>query len=87
MAIREINLERIPAQDEVLTISKSGLGFGAVFIRSNGLNEMKAISFLAEDTDPYWLGFRFYKEPGRPNSRGCQIKVRLVDEHGRHRRI
>lgn len=68
MPIREVILERIPAQDEVLTIAKSGLFFGAVFIRTNNLTEMKSVSFLVKDEDAYWLGFKFHKDIGRPNS-------------------
>ena len=60
MVIKETKLERIPSQDSVLTISKSGVFFSAVCVRKYGLLGKEGISFLHDDEDPYLLGFRFH---------------------------
>lgn len=60
MVIKDTRLERIPSQDSVLTISKSGINFSAVCVRNYGLESKGGISFLHDDEDPYFLGFRFH---------------------------
>jgi hypothetical protein len=64
MAFRRVSLERVPSQGEMLTISKSGLTFGAFFIKNNLLDKKRAVSFFFDDQDPYVLGFDFHDEPG-----------------------
>jgi len=68
MVFRKVILERIPSVDEVLSISKSGIGFGAVFMKSNELQNKTSVSFYTDDEDPYKLGFEFYDESGKDNS-------------------
>jgi hypothetical protein len=59
MAIREITLDKIPAQDSVLYINKSGITFSANFIKKEKLQEAKGVKFFEDDEDPYYLGFKF----------------------------
>ena len=70
MAIKEINLDKIPSQDDVLTISKSGINFSSQFIKKNNLEKMQSIKFLEDDDDRYWLGFEFLKDTGARNALG-----------------
>jgi hypothetical protein len=37
MAIKEVSLDRIPAQDSVLVINKSGISFSAKFVKKEKL--------------------------------------------------
>jgi hypothetical protein len=74
MTIRKIILNRIPSQDEVLTIGKSGFTFGANFIKGNKLENKKSISFFSNDEDTYWLGFQFFDETGNPDSLGLMSR-------------
>jgi len=59
MAIKEVSLDRIPAQDSVLYINKSGISFSANFIKKEKLQDAKGVKFFADDEDPYYLGFKF----------------------------
>lgn len=68
MAIKEVNLDRIPAQDSVLYINKSGISFSAKFVKKEKLQEAKGIKFYANDEDPYYLGFKFKNELDEPNT-------------------
>jgi hypothetical protein len=68
MAFRKIILDNIPSSESVLTISASGIGFSAYFIKSNKLEKKVAISFYFDDEDPYRLGFEFYDEIGITDS-------------------
>jgi hypothetical protein len=62
MVIRKVILENAPTSGDILSISKSGINFGAEFIKSNKLEQKVAVSFFTNDEDPYWLGFQFYDE-------------------------
>jgi len=53
MAIKEVSLDRIPAQDSVLYINKSGISFSANFIKKEKLQDAKGVKFFADDEDPY----------------------------------
>lgn len=68
MAFRKVILERVPSIEEVLTISKTGLYFGAEFIRANQIEKKLSVSFFVDDEDPYRIGFEFYNEVGREHS-------------------
>ena len=68
MAIKEVSLDRIPAQDSVLYINKSGISFSANFIKKEKLQDAKGVKFFADDEDPYYLGFKFKNELGEPNT-------------------
>jgi hypothetical protein len=68
MAIREVNLERIPAQDSVLYINKSGISFSASFMKKEKLQDAKGIKFYVDDEDPYYLGFKFKYDLEEPNT-------------------
>ena len=76
MAIREIRLERIPSQDAVFTINKTGIYFSAEFIRKFGLQKMEGITFLKDDDDPYFLGFKFRDSLRYPNTLALQANGR-----------
>ena len=64
MAIRPITLEKTMNTEEVLTISKSGINFSAVFMKNNNLTQMESIGFFMNDQDPFWFGFKFYDNAG-----------------------
>ena len=68
MAIKEVVLERIPAQDSVLYINKSGISFSAKFIKKEKLESAEGIKFLIDDEDPYFLGFMFTDDLATPNT-------------------
>lgn len=68
MVIKEVNLDRIPAQDSVLYINKSGISFSAKFIKKEDLQEAKGIKFFEDDEDPYYLGFKFKNDLGESNT-------------------
>lgn len=76
MAIREIRLERIPSQDAVFTLGKSGFYFSSEFIRKYNLQKMEGISFLQDDDDPYFLGFKFRDSLKYPNTLALQSTAR-----------
>lgn len=62
MAIKEVTLERIPSQDSVLYVNKSGLTFSASFIRKEKFEDAVGVKFFQDDDDPYFIGFRFTQE-------------------------
>ena len=68
MAIKEINLDRIPAQDSVLYINKTGITFSANFIKKEKLQDAKGVKFFEDDEDPYYLGFKFKNDLEEPNT-------------------
>ena len=68
MAIKEVSLERIPAQDSVLYINKSGITFSANFIKKEKLQDAKGVKFYSDDEDPYYLGFMFKTNLEEPNT-------------------
>lgn len=68
MAIKEVVLERIPSQDSVLYINKSGISFSAKFIKKEKLESAEGIKFLIDDEDPYFLGFVFTDDSSVPNT-------------------
>jgi len=68
MGFRKVTLERAPSMEEVLSISKSGLYFGAEFIKNNNLDKKVSVSFFLDDEDIYKVGFEFYDDPGKENS-------------------
>ena len=68
MAIKEVSLNRIPAQDSVLYVNKSGITFSAHFIKKHDLTNHKGIKFFSDDEDPYYLGFKFTKDNSGPNT-------------------
>ena len=68
MALKEVTLERIPSQDSVLYVNKSGLTFSAIFIKKHGLQNSQGVKFFQDDEDPYYLGFRFVADSNVPNA-------------------
>jgi len=68
MAIKEVTLNRIPAQDSVLYINKSGISFSANFIKKEKLQEAKGVKFFEDDEDPYYLGFKFKNDLEESNT-------------------
>ena len=68
MDLREVILERIPSQDAVLYINKSGLTFSAKFIKKYKLQNSQGIKFYTDKDDPYFLGFKFTNESNNPNT-------------------
>lgn len=68
MAIKEVTLNRIPAQDSVLYINKSGISFSANFVKKEKLQEAKGIKFFEDDEDPYYLGFKFKNDLEESNT-------------------
>jgi plasmid maintenance system killer protein len=68
MAIKEINLDRIPAQDSVLYINKTGITFSANFIKKEKLQDAKGVKFFEDDEDSYYLGFKFKNDLQEPNT-------------------
>jgi hypothetical protein len=68
MAIKEVVLERIPSQDSVLYINKSGISFSARFIKKEKLEAAEGVKFFLDDEDPYYLGFVFTPDSSAPNT-------------------
>ena len=68
MAIKEVVLERIPSQDSVLYINKSGISFSASFIKKEKLEAAEGVKFFVDDVDPYFLGFVFTDDSNSPNT-------------------
>ena len=68
MALKEVTLERIPSQDSVLYVNKSGLTFSANFIKKNNLQDAQGVKFFSDDEDPYYLGFKFVADSSEPNT-------------------
>ena len=68
MAIKEVVLERIPSQDSVLYINKSGISFSASFIKKEKLEAAEGVKFFVDDEDPYFLGFIFTNDSSAPNT-------------------
>jgi hypothetical protein len=68
MAIKEVVLERIPSQDSVLYINKSGISFSASFIKKEKLEAAEGVKFFVDDEDPYYLGFVFTSDSSAPNT-------------------
>ena len=68
MAFRKITLDSIPSTQDVMTISSTGIGFSATFIKSNRLEQMAAISFYFDDENQYRIGFEFHDKVGIPDS-------------------
>jgi hypothetical protein len=68
MAIREINLDRIPSQDSVLYINKSGITFSASFTKKEKLENASGVKFFQDDEDPYFIGFKFTQDSSSPNT-------------------
>jgi len=83
MAFRKVLLERVPSMEEVLSISKSGLYFGAEFIRANQLERKVSVSFFVDDEDPYRIGFEFYDDSGREHSLVLMNSGRDSNSRGR----
>ena len=68
MAIKEVTLDRIPSQDSVLYVNKSGLSFSANFVKKHNLENSEGIKFFQNDEDPYFLGFKFTQTTNEPNT-------------------
>ena len=68
MAIKEVTLDRIPSQDAVLYINKSGLTFSANFIKKHDLQNSEGVKFFSDDDDPFFLGFKFAGDASEPNT-------------------
>ena len=68
MAIKEVSLDRIPSQDAVLYISKSGITFSATFIKKHNLQNHLGVKFFVDDEEPYYLGFNFVNDTSEPNT-------------------
>ena len=68
MAIKEVSLDRIPSQEAVLYISKSGITFSATFIKKYNLQNHLGVKFFVDDEEPYYLGFNFVNDTSEPNT-------------------
>ena len=68
MALKEVVLERIPSQDSVLYINKSGISFSANFMKKERLENAEGIKFFFDEDDPYFLGFLFTNDSSTPNT-------------------
>lgn len=68
MAIKEVTLDRIPSQDAVLYVNKSGITFSANFIKKHGLQDHQGVKFFMDDEDRYYLGFKFVNDTSEPNT-------------------
>ena len=68
MAVKEVSLDRIPSQDAVLYINKSGITFSANFIKKHKLQSHQGVKFFVDDEDPYYLGFKFTLETTEANT-------------------
>ena len=68
MVIKEVVLERIPSQDSVLYINKSGISFSASFIKKEKLEAAEGVKFFVDDEDSYYLGFVFTSDSSAPNT-------------------
>ena len=68
MALKEVVLERIPSQDSVLYINKSGISFSANFMKKERLENSEGIKFFFDEDDPYFLGFLFTNDSSTPNT-------------------
>lgn len=68
MVVKEVVLERIPSQDSVLYINKSGISFSASFIKKQKLEAAEGVKFFFDDEDPYFLGFIFTDDSSSPNT-------------------
>lgn len=76
MAIKEVVLERIPSQDSVLYINKSGISFSASFIKKEKLEAAEGVKFFVDDEDPYYLGFVFTTDSSAPNTLSLMASAR-----------
>lgn len=68
MKFREIPLINKPATEEVISITRSGIGFSSKFIVNQKLEAMESVSFGTIETDPFVLAFKFYEQVGARNS-------------------
>ena len=68
MKFKPMILEKVPNQDAVVTINRTGIYFSAMFIKTHGLENHEAVSFHIGSEDPYILGFDFHTESGAANS-------------------
>jgi hypothetical protein len=68
MVIKEVVLERIPSQDSVLYLNKSGITFSANFIKKHGLQDSEGVKFFQDDEDPHYLGFKFLSDSKEANT-------------------
>jgi hypothetical protein len=68
VAVKEVSLDRIPSQDAVLYINKSGITFSATFIKKHNLQNHAGVKFFVDDEDPYYLGFNFVNDNSEPNT-------------------
>lgn len=80
---KKIILERIPSTSNTLTISKSGIGFSAKFIKSNNLEEKESIQFFSDSENIYKLGFKFLDEIGGPGTLSLMKSGRKGTTSGR----
>lgn len=81
MAVREVQLERIPSRGAVLTVNPSGLYWSAAFVREHELQDHSAVKFFMDTDDPYMLGFQFLKESA-PNSLALVASGRVKSKNG-----
>ena len=82
MAWNKVQLEKIIPKGENLTISKSGINFGANFISSNNLTHKKSVEFYTDSSNAYKLGFKFLDEVSN-SSLTLQKATRSSNTNGR----
>lgn len=82
MAWNKVQLEKIIPKGENLTISKSGINFGANFISSNNLTQKKSVEFYTDSSNAYKLGFKFLDEVSN-SSLTLQKATRSSNTNGR----
>lgn len=81
MAVREVQLERIPSRVAMLSVNPSGLYWSAAFVKEHDLQDYVAVKFFMDTDDPYMLGFQFLKEPS-PNSLSLVASGRVKSKNG-----
>lgn len=68
MAFRKVIIENAPSTQNIVTISASGFGFSAAFIKSYRLENKASVCFYFDDEDPYKIGFEFHDDIGVSDS-------------------
>jgi hypothetical protein len=68
LAIRPVVLGGNQTSEEVLNLGTPSSSLSAKFIRNNKLEDMESIQFLMDDENPFWLGFKFFKDKGPAGS-------------------
>lgn len=68
MAIVEFELAKGRESGETIVFTSSGFSFSAAFIKNQKLEQKRSVKILRDETNPYWIGFKFLDEPYAENS-------------------